>query len=107
MKFSGKVGFWKEDHETVQGVYKPDIIEKTYTGDVYKDSRRFGSPDAQNGSFTINNKISILGDLYAHNNWTSIKYVMWKGVKWEVKSVEVNYPRLILEVGGVYNENEN
>lgn len=106
MKFSGKVGFWEEDAETSQDVYRPKIIEKSYTGDVIDDNRRFTSPDTQNKTFTINNKISILGDFYAHENWPSIRYVLWKDVKWEVTNVNVNHPRLILTLGGVYNENE-
>lgn len=106
MKFSGKVGFWEEDEEVDQDVYRPKVTEKTYTGDVIFDNRRFTSPDTQNKTFTVNNKISILGDFYAHEKWPSIRYVLWKGVKWEVTNVEVSYPRLILSLGGVYNENE-
>lgn len=32
MKFSGKIGFWIEDVEIKPGVFKPQIIEKDYTG---------------------------------------------------------------------------
>lgn len=103
MKFYGIVGFWEEDVEVSPGVFKPGIIEKTYTGDVYRDSRKFQSSDSQNDTFTVNNQISILGDFYAHENWPSIRYVIWKNIKWKVNSVEVNYPRLTLEIGGVYN----
>lgn len=106
MKFFGKVGFWEGDVEVSTDIYKPNIIERSYTGDINRDNRKFQSSDSQNGNFTINNQISILGDLYAHKNWPSIRYVVWKGVKWQVKNVEVNYPRLVLEIGDVYNENE-
>lgn len=106
MKFFGKIGFWKEDVETLPGVWKPSIIERPYTGDVLRDTRSFQSSDTQNKKFTVKAKISILGDLYAHENWPSIKYVVWKEVKWEVSNVDVNYPRLTFELGGVYNENE-
>lgn len=106
MKFLGKIGFWEGDVETKPGVWKPSIIERSYTGDVLKDTRSFQSSDTQNKKFTVKVRISILGDLYAHENFPSIKYVVWKGVKWEVSSVDVTYPRLTLELGGVYNENE-
>lgn len=107
MKFFGRVGFWEDEVETCPGVWKPDIIERPYVGDVLRDSRRLRTADSQNGTFTVNNKISILGDLYACQNWPSIRYVVWNGVKWVVSSVEVEYPRLTLELGEVYNENEN
>lgn len=106
MKFSGKIGFWEQDAEVSPGVWRPRIVERSYTGDVQKDTRRFMQSNTQNQTFTVNNQISILGDLYAQNNWASIRYVVWKGTKWSVTDVQVTYPRLTLTLGGVYNENQ-
>jgi hypothetical protein len=104
MKFIGNVGLWEEDVEVKPGVWRPAaIVEKIYTGDIYRDVRKFQKSDTQNDTFTVNNQISILADLYAYDNWPSIKYVEWNNTKWSVSSVEVNYPRLVLEIGGVYN----
>lgn len=104
MKFVGKVGFWEEEVEVKPGVFRSDIVEKTYTGEVYRNKRRFQSGEnQQNENLVINNQISILSDLYARNNWGSIRYVIWNGVKWKVTSIEVAHPRLILEIGGIYN----
>lgn len=107
MKFSGEIGFWEEDQEVRPGIWKPQIIEKHYTGDVMRNRRSFQKSSDQNNKFSISNQISILADLYARENWPSIRYVIWKGVKWEVTSVEENYPRLTLEIGGEWNENED
>lgn len=105
MKFSGKVGFWLKDVETKPGVYKPEIIEKSYTGDVLRNSRRFqAAENQQNDNLQITNRLSIISDLYMQQNWPSIKYVSWNGVNWSVSSVDISsYPRAILELGGVYN----
>lgn len=105
MKFSGKIGFWQKDIETKPGVYKPEIIEKSYTGDVLKNTRRFqGAENQQNDNLVVNNRLSIISDLYLQNNWASIKYVLWNGVYLKVNSVDVgSFPRVILEIGGVYN----
>lgn len=107
MKFSGKVGFWLKDVETKPGVYKPDIVEKSYTGDILKNIRNFQSSENQaNDNLRVNNRVSIISDLYMQENWPSIKYITWNGTKWKVNSVDVNsYPRVILELGGVYNGN--
>ena len=32
----------------------------------------------------------------------TLKYVVWKGSKWEVQSIGVNYPRLTIYLGGLY-----
>lgn len=105
MKFSGKIGFWLKDVETKAGVYKPSIVERYYTGDVLKNIRRFQmAENQQNENLTITNRISIISDLYMQQNWASIKYVLWNGVKWTVNSVDITtHPRAILELGGVYN----
>lgn len=104
MKYYGEVGFWVEDHEVKPGVFKPYIIERLYSGEVNWNNRHFQTTENQNDDVRLNNQISILSDLYSHQNFASIKYVMWNGVKWRVTNVEVNYPRLVLTIGGVYNE---
>lgn len=107
MKFFGKVGFWEPSKEIKPGIYKPSITEKEYYGDILRDYRKFQErPDYQNDDYLVTNQISILGDLYAHNHFSSIRYVLWGDTKWKVNKVEINYPRLILELGGVYNENQ-
>lgn len=103
MKFSGIVGFWISDVEIRPGVYKPYIEERTYYGDVTRNERRWQEADQQNDNMRINNSISILSDLFAQQNYASIKYVIWNGAKLKVKSVTLNYPRITLEIGGVYN----
>lgn len=105
MKFSGKIGFWVEDIETKPGVFKPNIIEKSYVGDILRNNRRFQTAqNQQNENLVVNNQISIVSDLYIQQNWCSIKYVLWNGVRWKVSSVDIgSYPRVVLELGGVYN----
>lgn len=103
MKFAGKVGFWINEVEVKPGVWKSSIIERDYFGDVSLSYRRFQPSENQNDNFSTNSRISILSDLYAQQNWTSIRYVVWNGTKLKVTSVEISYPRIVLEVGGVYN----
>lgn len=105
MKFSGKIGFWLGDKEIKPSVYKSDVVEKLYTGDVLKNVRRFQNVEnQQNENLTVTNRLSIISDLYMQEKWPSIKYVLWNGIKWSVKSVDIgSYPRVILELGGVYN----
>lgn len=103
MKFSGKVGFWMEDVETSPGVYQSKIVERPYAGDVFSNNRRWQESDQQNDILKVRNSISIVSDLFARNNYASIKYVVWNNEKLKVTSVELNYPRLSLEIGGFYN----
>lgn len=104
MKFSGTVGFWVDEIETVPGIWQGEIVERHYVGDVLRNTRSFQPSSEQvNDDFKVNNRISILSDMYMKQNWASIRYVIWNGKKWKVTSVDVNYPRLTLEIGGIYN----
>lgn len=104
MKFYGSIGFWTgQDIEVKPGVFSPEIIEKTYAGDVDWHNRHFVESDKQNDNLKLNNQISILTDLYFQQNFSSIKYVIWGGTKWKVTNVNVGYPRAVLTIGGIYN----
>lgn len=103
MKFFGLVGFWSGDVEVSPGVFRPLLTERPYFGDVNWNNRHFQGSENQNEEIRLNNQISILSDLYSHEHFASIRYVIWNGVKWRVTNVEVNYPRIVLTIGGVYN----
>lgn len=102
-KFYGEIGY-AETVETRPGVYIDRIIERNSYGDILKDtSSRSNSTDSVNDNLNINNRISIIADPYAINHFHSMIYVEFMGAKWKITNVEVQYPRLILSVGGVYN----
>lgn len=101
-KYYGTVGFAKTV-ENPPGVWKEQIVARPYIGDANRINRRLQTADKVNDDITINNEISILADPYACRNFHAIRYVTWMGAKWKVTGVEVQYPRLILSIGGVYN----
>lgn len=102
-KFYGKVGFM-ETEETSPGNWEEKTTERYYYGDVTRNMRRWDSSSNQNDNLNVNNEISIVSDPYAVQNFHAIRYVEWMGALWKVNSVDVQYPRLTLSIGGVYNE---
>ena len=102
-KFYGVIGYAIQE-ETAPGVWSDTVVERKYRGDVLQNQNRWQSSDKVNDDFVIDNKLSIISDPFAYENIQYIKYVQWMGVKWKVKKVEIMRPRLILTIGGVYNE---
>lgn len=103
-KFYGAVGFGlSEQKETSPGVWEVVPVEKMFYGDILTNVFRNENSGTLNDNITVTNKISIVADPYAHNNFQHIKYVKWRGVAWKVISVEEQFPRLILTLGGVSN----
>lgn len=101
-RWCGVIGY-AETKETVPGVWPEEFTERKYYGDLLRNSRRLQGSQQVNDDITISNQISILADPYAVQHFHAIRYAELFGTKWKVSSVEVQYPRLILELGGVYN----
>lgn len=102
-RYCGMVGFSKSG-ETAPGVYEDNIItERKYYGDVTKDFRKIQSGDKVVRDVAINNMFSIVADPFAFENLEFIKYLKYMGIAWTVESVEVQYPRLLISVGGRWN----
>ena len=102
-KWAGVIGFG-ETVETTPGVWEDVVTERKYRGDLLRFNRRTQTASQINDDINISNQLSIIADPYANNNIFAMRYAVFRGAKWKITSVEVKYPRLILELGGVYNE---
>ena len=101
-KWCGKIGY-AENVETEPGLWEEVITEHLYYGDSIRVTTMNQSPDLINGEINVGNQISIVADPYANQNFHSMRYVEFMGNLWTITKVDVQYPRLILTVGGLYN----
>ena len=101
-KLYGEIGY-ANIVETEPGVWEEKIIKRNYYGDIIRNTRSLQTSDNVNDNINISNEISIVADPYANENFHSMRYVYFMGAKWKITSVEVKYPRLILSIGGLYN----
>ena len=104
MKWYGKVGY-AGAVESAPGVWQESITEREYCGDITRSMRRLEGSGI-NDDVGLSNEVSIVADPFAYQNFAAMRYVCLLGAKWKVTSVEVQYPRLILTCGGLYNEGE-
>lgn len=103
-KWFGIVGY-VETTETRPGVWTSEnsVTERAYYGDVDSNSRRLQTSDKVNDNINVSMEISIIADIFAYKNFHSIRYIEYMGKKWKVTNVSVQYPRLKLTIGDVYN----
>lgn len=101
-KFYGKIGYVMMT-ETAPGVWRPTVVEREYYGDITRNLRRLESSQQVNDNINVGNSISIVADPFAYENFYMMRYVEYMGAKWKVTNVEVQYPRLLLSLGGVWN----
>lgn len=101
-KFYGNIGYIKTV-ETEPGVWEEEVIERPYYGDLTKNTFRSQSSGGVNDDINISNTISVIADPYANENFHYMKYVVFMGAKWKITNADIQYPRIHLTIGGVYN----
>ena len=104
-RWYGKIGF-VGTRETSPGVYLPEATEREYFGDLIRAKRTAQTAEKMTDDLALSNQISILADPYVLSNLGWIRYATFGGSKWRVTSAEAVYPRVILEIGSLYNGEE-
>lgn len=102
-RYYGTIGF-QEQVETAPGVWREKIVERQYRGEITRNQLRWNSGSEMNDDLRIDNAISIVFDPYLEQNISSIRYVTWMGSKWKVTSLSIQRPRVVLQLGGLYND---
>lgn len=102
MKFYGTIGFGYEE-ETAPGVIENKYEERQVYGDVLSNVRRWDTDSDVNDDLNVTNRISIVANRFFFEHMGMMKYVVWNGTKWKIKSAEIVRPRILLTLGGVYN----
>lgn len=106
-KFSGYLGFAVTE-EVKPGIWKDNTTEKIAYGDILRCSRRNSPSEHLNDDINISNQISIVANVFVRNNYQNLKYIKFKNAetKWKVTDIELQFPRILLTIGGVYNNGE-
>lgn len=104
-KWYGNIGYAADYSETGPGIWEEQIIARPYYGESYRNTRLLQNSGTVNDNVNIANQISILADPYANQNFHMMRYVEFMGSNWKITNVEVQYPRLILTIGGLWNGN--
>jgi len=107
MKYHGAIGFAITAETIVDnqptGVWDTTIVEKTYYGDFLKKSYRWNKTENLNPDLDVTNEISIISDSFMKANYGTMRYATLSGIRWSISSAEIDYPRIRLSLGGVYN----
>lgn len=104
-RFAGTVGYTVQE-ETTPGVWT--TVEKTrkMKGDIMKQVASHQSSEYLHDDVVLSHRVSLIGDAYAFDNYFNISWVKMDTQKWKVASIEVDRPRIIVTLGGVWNESK-
>ncbi len=102
-RYFDKIGY-AAPSEIVDGVWVDVITERSLYGDVLEAFVSNQEADNKlNTDVSLQQRLSVVADAFALENFSRIKYARWMGTNWSVISTRVERPRLILTLGGVYN----
>lgn len=101
-KWYGNVGF-ADTIEYEPGAWEETVVEHPYYGDILFDHWKRENSGGVNDNVNLSHRISIVADSYAHSHCSSMVYVEYMNEKWKITDIEVQYPRLILSIGGLWN----
>lgn len=104
-RFSGLVAYITES-EIAPGVWGPTETTKVMKGDIIRQSSNSQNGDKVNSDITLNHRVSLVGDAFAFGNYYNIKWIQIDGLKWSISSVEIQRPRIIVTLGGVWIEQQ-
>ena len=104
-KWYGRIGY-VDTVEIEPGVCEEQITWRPYYGEVRRNSRLLQNSGDINDDININNQFSIIADPYARDHIHDMRCIEFMGSKWKITNVDVQYPRLILNIGGLYTNGE-
>lgn len=102
-KFYGTLGYAiSEEIKPGKVVYSP--IERHCYGDMTRLTDQIQSGDKAIDDLNISAQFSVMADEFLYKNFAYIRYIEYMGVKWKVTSAVPQFPRVLLNVGGIYND---
>lgn len=103
-RYSGMIGYaLSVPHPEHPSIWQDKIVEHRRYGDLIKESSKWQPNQTINEDLELTNRISIVADKFSMDNMANMKYATLHGSKWSIKSATIQYPRIILYLGGLYN----
>lgn len=102
-KYYGMIGF-SIQKEIRPGVWQEESHEHPVYGDVDYNTIRNENGGQVNDDVALNSRISIIFDPFVQEHASQVKYITYLGAKWKITSITPTYPRMTINIGGVYND---
>lgn len=102
MKWSGLIGYYI-DEEVKPDIWQASIKTFKAKGNMRQISKRSQTTDGVIDAITLNNELELIANPFINDILYSLKYVTYMNAEWKITNVRVQYPKIYLTLGDVYN----
>lgn len=103
-RFRGPIGVNRGLLQTAPGIYVNDIEEIEVFGEIRNDAGARWAQQNMGETLKALHILSVVTPEDSDIDFNSVAYIVWKGRKWTVTSVQYKRPRVDLTLGGLYND---
>ena len=101
-KFSGELGYQLEV-DIGGGITESRLSYRKCKGDLLENRRTSQNSNEIVEGVQLANKFSIVANPFLLENLGKLKAIKYLGTPWSITSATYSRPRVIIDVGGVYN----
>ncbi len=93
----------KEDPNN-PGVFPSTEVEYKVFGDYFSEKMNATHGAYVSDNISMSNRISIRAPKHLFDEVETIRSLKIKNTLWRISNIELQYPRMIITLGGLYNE---
>ena len=102
-RFHDKVGFLIPNDDQTTGIASNKAVERPCYGTILEHTKRWDGGDKKNSDLRLDARIEIIANDYVRKHIQYIAYVHYLNYYWTVESFTPSFPRIVLNIGGVWN----
>lgn len=101
MRYSGKLGLVQQT-EVRPGIWEETVTEVSVLGEVRQRTEVLDSGDAILPRYRTTTSISVPARGVGPRDNSMIRYITYKGDRWQIASIVDEPPRIVVYIGEVY-----
>lgn len=101
MRYSGKLGIVQQI-EVRPGIWEEVVSEEPVLGTVKQRTEVLSAEGSVLPEYGTNTSISVPARGVGPQDNSIIRYVTYKGLRWQIKSIVDEPPRIVMYIGEVY-----
>lgn len=102
MRYSGALGVIQQT-EVRPGIWEETVIEVPVLGDVKQRTEVLSGESAVLPEYSTTTSISVPARGVGPLNNSTIRYITYKNIRWQIASIVDDPPRIVIYIGEKYN----